>query len=167
MFRISGGGTPDEGVEAHGERTGPIEIERDAPRPATILRVAGELEERGGEIQELFKEIRSPWGEVVLPIPLLDEGRSRFIEVETEPWEPRAVEEAITKVAVLRNSEHAEAGLEILSAYPVPREVGFFFGQSPAALFQLDLAEVSLADPEESAALFREVASRHWSVDLD
>ena len=167
MFRISGGGTPDEGVEAHGERTGPIEIERDAPRPATILRVAGELEERGGEIQELFKEIRSPWGEVVLPIPLLDEGRSRFIEVETEPWDPRAVEEAITKVAVLRNSEHAEAGLEILSAYPVPREVGFFFGQSPAALFQLDLAEVSLADPEQSAALFREVASRHWGLDLD
>ena len=167
MFWISGGGTPEEGVEAQDEHTAPIEIGRDAPRPATILRVASDLEERGGEIQELFKEIRSPWGQVVLPIHLLEGGRSLFVEVETEPWEPRAVEEAIAKVAVLRNSQHAEAGLEILSAYPVPREVRFFFGRSPAALFQLDLAQVSLADPEESAGLFREVASRHWSVDLD
>ena len=57
MFWISGGEIPEEGAEPGGERTGPIEIERDAPRPATILRVASELEERGGEIQELFKEI--------------------------------------------------------------------------------------------------------------
>lgn len=165
MFWISGE-TPEEGVDSEGERTGPIEIERDAPRPATILRVASELEERGGEIQELFKEIQCPWGQVVLPIHLLDGGRSHFIEVETEPWDPRAVEEAINKAAVLRNSEHAGAGLEILSAYPVPREVGFFFGRSPAALFQLDLVRVSLADPEGSAALFREVASRHWGLEL-
>jgi hypothetical protein len=167
MFWISGGETHEGGVEAHGEHTGPIEIERDAPRPATILRVASELEERGGEIQELFKEIRCPWGQMVLPIYLLDGGRSRYVDVETEPWDPQAVEEAIAKVAVLRNSEHAEADLEILSAYPVPEEVRFFFGQSPAALFQLDLAQVSLDDPEQSAALFREVASRHWGVDLD
>jgi hypothetical protein len=167
MFWISGGETPEEGVDAHGEHTGLIEIERDAPRPATILRVASELEERGGEIQELFKEIRCPWGQVVLPIHLLDEGRSRFVEVETIPWDSRAVEAAIAKAAVLRNSEHADAALEILSAYPVPSEVDFFFGRSPAALFQLDLAQVSLENPEHSAALFREVASRHWGLDLD
>jgi hypothetical protein len=167
MFWISGGGPPQEDVEPEGERTGPIEIERDAPRPATILRVASELEERGGEIQELFKEIQCPWGQVVLPIHLLEAGRSHFIEVETEEWSPRAVEDAINKAAVLRNSEHAEAGLEILSAYPVPREVRFFFGRTPAALFQLDLIRASLADPERSAALFREVASHHWGVDLD
>ncbi len=166
MFWISGGEIPDEGAESEAERTGPIEIERDAPRPATILRVASELEERGGEIQELFKEIQCPWGQVVLPIYLLDGGRSHFIEVETEPWSPRAVEEAINKAAVLRSSEHAEAGLEILSAYPVPREVEFFFDRTPAALIQLDLVRVSPADPEGSAALFREVASRHWGVDL-
>ena len=166
MFWISGGEIPEEGAEPGGERTGPIEIERDAPRPATILRVASELEERGGEIQELFKEIQCPWGQVVLPIHLLDAGRSHFIEVETEPWDPRAVEEAINKAAVLRSSEHAEAGLEILSAYPVPREVEFFFARTPAALIQLDLVRVSPADPEGSAALFREVASRHWGVDL-
>jgi len=166
MFWNSGAEKPDEGAESEGERRGPIEIERDAPRPATILRVASELEERGGEIQELFKEIESPLGQVVLPIYLLDGGHSHFIEVETEPWVPRAVEEAINKAAVLRSSEHAEAGLEILSAYPVPREVGFFFGRTPAALFQLDLLRVSAADPEGSAALFREVASRHWGLDL-
>jgi hypothetical protein len=167
MFWIRGGETPEEGVEAEGERTGPIEIERDAPRPATILRVANELEERGGEIQELFKEIRCPWRQVVLPIHLLDGGRSYFVEVQTGPWDAQAVEEAINKAAVLRNSEHAEAGLGILSAYPVPQEVEFFFGRSPAALFQLDLVRASLAEPEGAAALFREVASRHWGMDLD
>jgi hypothetical protein len=163
----SSGETPEESVEGEEERTGPIEIARDAPRPATILRVASELEERGGEIQELFKEIHCPWGQVVLPIHLLQQGQNFFVEVETGPWDPRAVEGAINKAAVLRSSEHAEAGLEILSAYPVPKEVGFFFGRSPAALFQLALVRVSLDDPEGSAALFRNVASRQWGVDLD
>jgi ATP-binding cassette subfamily B protein len=37
----------------------------------------------------------------------------------------------------------------------------------PAALFELDLDQVSLGRPEESARLFRDVASRHWEVDLD
>jgi ATP-binding cassette, subfamily B, bacterial len=37
----------------------------------------------------------------------------------------------------------------------------------PAALFELDLDEVSLGRPEESARLFRDVASRQWDVDLD
>src|SRR3712207_571652 len=159
MFWIGGDETPEEGVE---ERAGHIEIERDAPRPATILRVATELEERSGEIQELFKEIRCPWGQVVLPIHLLEGEHDFFVVVETEPWDHQAVEGAINKAAVLRSSEHAEAGLELLSAYPVPREVEFFFGRSPAALLQLALLRVSLDDPEGSASLFREVASRYW-----
>jgi len=167
MFWSNGDETSEESAEAGGVRTGLIEIERDAPRPAAILRVANELEGRGGKIQELFKEVRCSWGQVVLPIHLVQGGHDFFVEVETGPWDPRAAEEAINKAAVLRSSEHAQAGLEVLSAYPVPKEVGFFFGRAPAALLQLALARVSLDDPEESAALFREVASRHWGVDLD
>ena len=167
MLWSSGGETPEEGVKAGEGPTGPIEIGRDAPRPATILRVASELEERGADIQELFKEIRCPWGQVVLPIHILQGEQDFFVEVETGPWVPRAVEGAIDKAAVLRSSEHSEAGLEILTAYPVPKEVGFFFGRSPAALLQLALVRVSLDDPEGSAMLFRDVASRHWGVDLD
>ena len=69
MFWRDGGETPEEGVEeTPEEHSGPIRIERDAPRPATILRVAGELEARGGTIVELFKEIESPLGRVVMPI---------------------------------------------------------------------------------------------------
>jgi hypothetical protein len=167
MFWTSGGEMPEDAVEAEEGRSGPIEIGRDAPRPATILRVASELEERGGDIQELFKEIEGPWGQVVLPIHLRQGDQYFFIEVETGPWDDRAVEGAINKAAILRSSEHAEAGLEILSAYPLPKEVEFFFGRSPAALLQLALIRVSLDDPEGSAALFREVASRYWGVDLD
>ena len=163
MFWISGE-TPEKGEEGG---AGSIEIGRDAPRPATILRVASELEERGGEIQELFKEIRCPWGQAVLPIHLRQGEQEFFVEVETGPWDPQAVDAAINKAAVLRGSEHAEAGLEILSAYPVPKEVGFFFGRSPAALLQLGLVRVNPDDPEGSAALFRDVASRHWGVELD
>src|SRR5918997_6710872 len=70
MFWRDGGETPEPREEGREERSGPIEIQRDAPRPATILRVAGELEERGGRILELFKEIESPLGRVVLPIYL-------------------------------------------------------------------------------------------------
>ena len=55
MIRRDGEQTGEEGVEAvPEENTDPIQIERDAPRPVTILRVAGELEERGGKILELF-----------------------------------------------------------------------------------------------------------------
>jgi hypothetical protein len=165
MFWSSGSETPEESVQSGEGRTGPIEIERDAPRPATILRVASELEGRG-DIQELFKEIESPWGQEVLPIHLLQEEQDFFVEVETGPWDSRAIEAAVNKAAVLRNSAHAEAGLEILSAYPVPKEVAFFYGRSPAALLQLALVGVSLDDPQGSAELFREVASRHWGMDL-
>jgi hypothetical protein len=167
MFWNSGGETPEEGVDDGEARTSPIEIERDAPRPATILKVASILEGRGGEIRELFKEIRCPWGEVVLPIHLRERGEDFFVEVETGPWDDEAVEGAINKAAVVRNSEHADAGLDILSAYPVPKEVRFYFGRSPAALLQLALFRISADDPEGSAALFRNVASRHWGVDLD
>ncbi len=71
MFCRDGGDTPEAPAEeASEEDSDPIVIERDAPRPATILRVAGELEGRGGKILELFKEVSSPLGEVVLPIHL-------------------------------------------------------------------------------------------------
>ena len=159
--------TPEGGSVPEGERGGPIQIERDAPRPATILKVATELEERGAEIRELFKEIRSPWDEVALPIHLVRGGRNFFIEVETRPWDPTTTEEAINKAAVLRSSEHAEAGLEILSAYPVPREIAFFFDRSPASLLQLALVRAVPDRPEEAAAQFREAAGSHWGVDLD
>jgi hypothetical protein len=149
------------------EKADPIQVERDAPRPATILRVAGELEERGGRIIELFKEIESPLGRVVLPIYLRQDERDIFVEVATGPWDDRMSGEALDKAAILRSSEHARAGLEILSGYPVPPEVEFFFGTSPAALLQLDLARITPERPEVCAGLFREVGSRHWGVDLD
>ncbi|HEX6711431.1 MAG TPA: hypothetical protein VF068_13960 [Rubrobacter sp.] len=168
MFWRDGGETPDEGgEEAREEHSGPIEIERDAPRPATILRVAGELEERGGTILELFKEIESPLGRMVLPIHLRQEDRDFFVEVETGPWDGRKSEAALERVAILRSSVHAEAGLEILSGYPVPPEVEFFFGRSPAALLQLDLVRLTQDRPEAAAKVFREVGSKHWGVDLD
>jgi hypothetical protein len=167
MLWGNGGDTSEGGAVPEGRSLGSIRVERDAPRPATILKVATELEERGAEIRELFKEIRSPLGEVTLPIHLLRDGRDFFVEVETGPWDPRTTEEAINKAAVLRGSEHAEAGLEVLSAYPVPREIGFFFGRSPASLLQLALTGVVVDRPEQSAALFCEAAGRHWGVDLD
>ena len=160
--------SPEVGVEAAPEEnTDPIQIERDAPRPATILKVAGELEERGGKILELFKEIESPLGRVVFPIYFHQGDRDFFVEVATGPWDDRKTGEALDKAAIVRSSEHAEAGLEILSGYPVPPEVEFYFGTSPAALLQLDLARLTPERPEACAGLFREVGSNHWGVDLD
>jgi hypothetical protein len=168
MIWKDGEETPEEGVVAGPEvDTDPIQIERDAPRPATILRVAGELEERGGKILELFKEIESPLGRVVLPIYLRQDDRDFFVEVATGPWDDRKSGEALDKAAIVRSSEHAGAGLEILSGYPVPPEVEFYFGTSPAALLQLDLARLTPERPEVCAGLFREVGSNHWGVDLD
>ena len=162
-----GGDAPEEAPRRDPVgQAGPIEIERDAPRPATILKVAGELEERGGKIIELFKEIDSPLGRVILPIHLRQGDGYFFVEVATEAWDGRTTGEVLERVAVLRNSEHAGAGLELVSAYPVPEEVEFFFGTSPAALFQLDLLRATPERPEASAGLFREVGSRHWGVDL-
>ena len=160
--------TLEEGVgEAPEEHTDSIQIERDAPRPATILKVAGELEERGGMILELFKEIKSPLGRVVLPIHLRRDDRDFFVEVSTGPWDDRKTSEALDMAAILRSSEHAGAGLKILSGYPVPPEVEFYFGTSPAALLQLDLARLTPERPEVCAGHFREVGSNHWGVDLD
>jgi len=168
MFWRDEGEKPEEGIEqALEEQEGTIRIERDAPRPATILRVAGELEERGGKILELFKEIESPLGRVVLPIYLRQDDRDFFVEVETGPWDSRRSREVVDRAAILRSSEHAGAGLEILSGYPVPPEVEFYFGTSPAALLQLDLARLTPERPEVCAGLFREVGSNHWGVDLD
>jgi len=168
MFWRDEGETPEEGIqEASEEHTRTIQVDRDAPRPATILRVAGELEERGGKILELFKEIESPLGRVVVPIYLRQDDRDFFVEVETGPWDSRRSGEAVDRAAILRNSEHAGVGLEILSAYPVPAEVEFYFGTSPAALLQLDLARLTPERPEVCAGLFREVGSKHWGVDLD
>jgi hypothetical protein len=168
MFWRGGQETPEEGVgEAREEPAGPIQIERDAPRPATILRVAGELEERGGTILELFKEVESSLGRVVMPIHFRQDDEEYFVEVATGPWDGRRSNEAVDRAAIVRNSEHAEAGLEILSGYPVPPEVEFFFGRSPAALLQLDLARLTPDLPEVAAGLFREVGSSHWDVDLD
>ena len=152
--------------EAFDESRGPIRVEPDAPRPATILRVAGELEERGGEILELFKEVRSPLGRAVLPIHLLDDEEAFFVEVATEPWDRRGELEFAGRIAALRNSEHSGARVELLSAYPVPETLRFLCGRSPSALLQLDLLRVRVDRPEEAAGLFREVASRHWRVDL-
>lgn len=158
-------GAPEGNAEAG--RAGPIRVPPDAPRPATILRIAGELEERGGRILELFKEIRSPLGQVVLPIHLLKDEEAFFVEVATGPWDRRSEREVAERAAVLRSSEHADADLELLSAYPVPDDLRFFCGRSPAALLQLDLLRLRSDRPEEAAAVFREVASRHWGVDLD
>src|SRR5215203_5670689 len=145
--------TPEEGVEAAlVENTDPIQIERDAPRPATILKVAGELEERGGTILELFKEIESPLGRVVLPIYLRQGDRDFFVEVATGPWDDRMSGEALDKAAILRSSEHAGAGLDILSGCPLPPGVEFDCGTSPAALLQLDLARLKPERPERRAA---------------
>ena len=167
MFWRDGGDTREtREEEAREERSRPIEIERDAPRPATILRVAGELEERGGKILELFKEVSSVHGEVVLPIHLRQEDQDFFVEVATAAWDPRSTNEALERAAVLRGSEYAGAGLEMVSAYPIPTEVEFFFGRSPAALLQLDLLRVTLDRPEASAGLFRELGSKHWGVEL-
>jgi hypothetical protein len=168
MIWRDGEATSEEGVEAApAENTDSIQIERDAPRPATILRVAGELEERGGTILELFKEIESPLGRVVLPIYFRQDDRDFFVEVATGPWDDRTFGEALDKAAIVRSSEHAGAGLQILSGYPVPPEVEFYFGTSPAALLQLDLARLTPELPEACAGLFREVGSNHWGVDLD
>lgn len=157
--------TPEEGGTE--EPRGPIRVGPDAPRPATILRVAGELETRGGDILELFKEIDSPLGRAVLPIHLLEGEETLFVEVATGPWDERSERDVAERVAALRRSEHAEARLELLSAYPVPDRLRFLCGRSPSALLQLDLLRVRIDRPEEAAGLFREVASRHWGVDLD
>src|SRR5918994_2793791 len=135
MIRRDGERTPEEGVDpVPEENTDPIQVERDAPRPATILRVAGELEERGGTILELFKEVESPFGRVVLPIYLRQDDRDFFVEVATGPWDDRRSGEALDTAAIVRSSEHAGAGVGRMSGYPLAPQVEVYFGTSPAAL---------------------------------
>lgn len=168
FWKRNGEDAPEERPEAAHERTsGPIRIERDAQRPATILRVAGEFEERGDRIVELFKEVRSSHDRTaVIPIHLSTEDGERFVEVSTRPWTPESVEAVLHTAATVRDSEHAGIELDILSAYPIPEEVEYFFARSPGALLQLDLLRGSLERPEEFAEIFREAARRHWDVDL-
>lgn len=168
FWKRNGEDSPEERAEDAPETPAdPIRIERDAQRPAAILRVAGEFEERGARIVELFKEVRSSHDRTaVLPIHLATESGERFVEISTRPWTPESVEAALHTAATVRDSEHAETELEILSAYPVPEEVEYFFARSPGALLQLDLLGGSLDRPEEFAEIFRAAARRHWDVDL-
>lgn len=168
FWKKSGRGSPEQKpTEARSNKPGPIQIERDAERPATILRVAGELENRGAEIVELFKEVETPRGRAVLPIHLLWQKQNFFVEIETRAWRSTNVDKALDTAAALRGSEYAEAGLGLLSAYPVPEEVNFFFGRTPAALLQLDLYAGRHESPEDRADLFIESARRHWDTKLD
>ena len=146
-----------------------IEIEPGAPRAASISRVAEELGRRGEEVVELFKEVVSPaGGRAVLPLYLRRDGEETFLEVETGPWERETVEDVLKTAAVLRGSEYPDATFEVLGAHPVPYEIRFFCGRSPAALLQLAL--VRRDDPGYAEACsegFRTVAERHWGLDLD
>lgn len=158
----------EEGEErAAGGRWSAVEIERDAQRPAAILRVAGELESRGGEIVELFKEVRSDQQQVVIPIHLRRHDEDFFFEVETGPWDATARGRVIEAVSAIRALLGAGANLELVSAYPAPGEISFMFERSPAALFEMDLVRANPEQPESCAELFRETAQRHWDVDLD
>ncbi len=145
-----------------------IEIERDIPRAVSISRVAEELRWRGEEVIELFKEVTSPAGRAVLPMHLKRDGKDTFVEVETGPWERKTVKSVLKAAAVLRNSKYSDAVLEVLGAYPVPEEVSYFRGRTPAALFQLDLVYYEdLERPEDRAEAFRVVVGRHWGLNLD
>jgi hypothetical protein len=157
-----------QGAEVADEGT--IVVERDAPRPATILRVASDLEARGGRILELFKEVRSPRGQAVIPIHVEHGGQEFLVEVETRPWDRETVERALQALAVVRDApelERVETGVELLSAYPVPPGVASLFGSSPAALLQADLVGRTDVVPETAAETFREAANRRWHVELD
>ena len=145
-----------------------IEIQRDVPRAVSISRIAEELRWRGEEVVELFKEVASPRGRAVLPIHLRRGGEDVFVEVETGPWEKKTVRDTLKTAAVVRFSEYSGAALEVLGAYPIPEQVRYFCGRTPAALFQLDL--IHRGDPEtprDHAEAFRNVAERHWGLNLN
>jgi hypothetical protein len=151
--------------------TGPIELERDAPRPVAIQHAAEELSRRGDRVVELFKEVRSPKGRANLAIHLKRGSETEedvFVEVATGPWDDEAIGKAAWTAAILRGSEHAGANLEFLSAYPLPDEVRFFGERSPVALLLLDLIQGDdLQEPESGAETFREAANRHWGLNLE
>ncbi len=153
------------------EAAGRIELERDAPRPVAIQHAAEELSRRGDRVVELFKEISSPKGRANLAIHLKrgsEPEEDVFVEVATGQWDQEALRKAARTAAILRGSDHADATLEFLSAYPLPDELRLFEGRSAAALLQLDLVHGDdLQDPEACAESFKEVANRHWGLNLD
>ena len=56
----------------------------------------------------------------------------------------------------------------MLSAYPLPEDVRYFFGRTPAALFQLDLIHHrDPRNPEACPRAFRNAAERQWGLNLD
>ena len=168
FWRRGGHATPQEKPEKGKEtQYGPIHIEPDAERPATILEVAAELERRGAEVVELFKEIEADTGRAVFPVHLQWQGRDFFVEIETRRWTKSTVDKAMNSAAVLRRSQYAEAGLGLLTAYTAPEQVGFFFGKTPAALFQIDLYGRKPGEPAELAEEFIQTALRHWDTGLD
>lgn len=144
-----------------------LPVSRGAPRPATILKVADELERRGGEVLELFREVQSPVGRAVFPIHLRGMGGEYFVEVETGSWEPQIVRGVLARAAVLRSSASSGGELRVLGAYPVPQEVRFLARKVPAALLQLDLISLSAAEPEDAAESFRLSAGRRWGTELE
>jgi hypothetical protein len=145
-----------------------VRLERDEPRPAAIQRVTEELQDRGERVVALFEEVTSPRGRAVLPIRLRrDPNEDVFVEVVTGPWDERTVEGLLRSAAVLRGSGLADATLEVLSAYPPPKEVAFFSARSAAALLQLELFERDDAeDPAASAWAFAAGSSRRWGLNL-
>ncbi|HZY64536.1 MAG TPA: hypothetical protein VFE21_01480 [Rubrobacteraceae bacterium] len=168
FWRKGGRATPQEKPESDREaRYGPIQIKPDAERPATILQVAAELERRGAEVVELFKEIETDTGRAVFPIHLRWQEQDFFVEIETRRWRESTVEKAMDSAAVLRRSDYAEAGLGLLSAYPAPERVAFFFGKTPAALFQINLYGGGAETPSELADEFIQTALRQWDTTLD
>jgi hypothetical protein len=145
-----------------------IEIERGVSRAAAISQVAEELRRRGEGIVEIFGMVASPAGQAVMPIRLRRDGKEVFVEIETGLWEGNTVKDILKTVGVLRGSEHSGAVFEVLSTYPVPEEIRYFFGQTPAALLQLDLVHHDDPEkPEACARAFLNAAERHWSLDLD
>ena len=151
-----------------GDQHEPIKIEPDAERPATIVRVATELERRGAEVVEFFKVISAPRGQAKIPIHLRWKNQDFFVEVETRRWNPSSIADTLEDAAVLRDSEYREAGLGMLSAYPVPKDVDFFIGKHSAALFQLAFFSREDRDnPEALAASFVRAAQKELNSYVD
>ncbi|CAN5879878.1 hypothetical protein BH23ACT11_BH23ACT11_08610 [soil metagenome] len=164
----AGRATPQEKPQENPDsKYGPITVERDAERPATILEVAAELERRGADVVELFKKLSTDRGYAVFPIHVQWQKQDFFVDIETRPWSDSTVQKALDAAAVLRASRYSEAGVGLLSAYPAPDEVGFFFGKTPAALFQLDLHGGRSKVPAGRARNFVQSAQRQWDTALD
>lgn len=137
-------------------------MSRDAPRPATILRVADALEAQGGEVLELFREVESEEGSAVFPIHLRKGGREFFIEVETGRWSRQVEQSVLRRVSILRSSAVGgrDTSVLVLSSYPIPEVVCALVGTDPRTLVQLDLYLPTSRDPEGLSEEFRRAAGR-------